>query len=1046
MCPPPQLPNLDPFWDVVPKVQPTGIEMASHRLARNASLVGVALAVSLTGLAAPATASDVAHDRIVSDNPANWTPHALDNSVQAIAQVGDTVVAGGDFTRIGTSDSGTKLNQASVFAFDATTGELREGFRPLIENGTVDAVAAHPDGDKGWIGGSFSNVNGVRWPKLALLDLSDGSLVTSFARAPANGKVLDLAVVGDRLILGGTWTSIKGQPRGHLAALDIDTGSLDESVSLTFAGTNNGGTTRVSKFDVSPTGSRLVAIGNFTRVDGLTRSQIVTLDLTGNSASVADWHTARFPNHCSGSFDSYMRDVDIDPEGQYFVVVTTGAYRSGRLCDTASRWELGVSGSNLQPTWVSYTGGDTLYSVAATGPAVYVGGHQRWHNNPFAGDKPGPGAVEREGIAALDPINGVPLSWNPGRNRGVGAFALTATPDGLWVGSDTDRIGRWEYHGRVAFFPLQGGTVPPTIVTGDLPGRLLSLGDGSTDWVATNYDGSTFSHSASLSGTATATRAATMIGGKLLMARANGDFEVADWDGTSLGTPAVVPDLGLSAWRTDIAYMTGLYYHAGRLYFTRSDSTSLFYRYYTVESGIIGAERFTVSGSVAGLSYANVRGMTKAGSDLYWVDGTTGDLRRTSLSNGVPTAGTTVAVSGPALDGRDWRQGPLVLQALADGTPTNLLPVAAASATCEGLDCHFSSVGTGDPDGQVVSRTWDLGDGTFVDGATVDHRYTGEGPFTVTLTVTDDDGASSSRTITVSPDAAPVALIEATCSGRECTFDGSASTDGGDVLTDYTWDLGDGSTATGPQVLHTFEAAGTYDVSLTVQDDEGNQASTPATVTVADLVDEISFVDVTAATANAMKIGVTAPSSTAAGDAMLLVVTGNRADVDYTGPGSGWAEVARVVDSDMTTIAWQRAAAFADAGASVEVAASDRTKLDAQLVVYRGVDLSAPVASATAVAESFVAEHTTPSAQAAAGAVVVSYWADKSSDTTSWSAPSEVTVRGMSKGVGGGRITSLLADQPPHAEAGPAGGLTATADAASGKATMLTFVLPPRQV
>ena len=236
---------------------------------------------------------------------------------------------------------------------------------------------------------------------------------------------------------------------------------------------------------MSATGSRLVAIGNFTTVDGLSRRQVATLDLTGPSAAVANWQTSRFAEACSNSFDTYMRDVDIDPEGQYFVIVATGAYRSGRMCDSASRWELRDSGTNLQPTWISYTGGDTLYSVAATNKAVYVGGHQRWHNNSFAGDRAGAGAVEREGIAALDPLNGLPLTWNPGRDRGVGAFALTATDDGLWVGSDTDRIGRWEYHGRLAFFPLAGGSVPPTITIGDVPGNLLSLGTDGADIVST---------------------------------------------------------------------------------------------------------------------------------------------------------------------------------------------------------------------------------------------------------------------------------------------------------------------------------------------------------------------------------------------------------------------------------------------------------------------------------------------------------------------------------------------------------------------------------
>ena len=53
----------------------------------------------------------------------------------------------------------------------------------------------------------------------------------------------------------------------------------------------------------------------------------------------------------------------------------------------------------------------------------------------------------------------MPLAWNPGRNpRGAGAYALLATPTGLWVGSDTNLIGDCEYRrAGIAFFPLAGG-------------------------------------------------------------------------------------------------------------------------------------------------------------------------------------------------------------------------------------------------------------------------------------------------------------------------------------------------------------------------------------------------------------------------------------------------------------------------------------------------------------------------------------------------------------------------------------------------------------
>lgn len=73
--------------------------------------------------------------------------------------------------------------------------------------------------------------------------------------------------------------------------------------------------------------------------------------------------------------------------------------------------------------------------------------------------------------------------------------------------------------------------------------------------------------------------------------------------------------------------------------------------------------------------------------------------------------------------------------------PTGMLRV--------GQNLRFEGDGSYDPDGVIVSYEWDMGDGTRRSGENVRHRYTAPGTYTVTLTVTDDEGYSASISVQV---------------------------------------------------------------------------------------------------------------------------------------------------------------------------------------------------------------------------------------------------------------------------------------------------------
>jgi PKD repeat protein len=81
----------------------------------------------------------------------------------------------------------------------------------------------------------------------------------------------------------------------------------------------------------------------------------------------------------------------------------------------------------------------------------------------------------------------------------------------------------------------------------------------------------------------------------------------------------------------------------------------------------------------------------------------------------------------------------------------------------------------------------------------------------------------------------PSASATATCTGLDCTFDGSASADVDGTVVSHTWSFGDGTSGTGATATHRYTAAGTFTAALTVTDDDGATGTTSRTVTVAPL-------------------------------------------------------------------------------------------------------------------------------------------------------------------------------------------------------------------
>jgi hypothetical protein len=414
-----------------------------------AAVLVLAALIGIVPAQADTVRADTAQPTVVSANPVDWTPHVLDGTVWAVAVVGETVVVGGEFTTVTDSTGRTRYARRNLFAYGLRDGRVR-AWAPRVD-APVYALAAGVTNTV-YVGGFFRTVNGVAQRGMARLSLANGARVASFRAAVNWGDVRALVRRGDRLYAGGTFTAVNGLARTALVRVSAATGAVDRGFDarLSAPGLSRA---RVEDFALSPDGRRLVLIGAIRKVGSQDRVQLAMLDTSGSSAALANWYTDVYRPACLASFDTYLRGVDFAPDGRYFVVTTTGrAAGPTRMCDSAARFEVAGPGRH-NPTWVNRTGGDSLYAVSVTGSAVYVGGHQRWMNNPHGRESAGPGAVARPGIAALDPRTGRALAWNPTRARGVGVQALEATRFGLIVGSDTTQLGR-EYHGRIGMFPL----------------------------------------------------------------------------------------------------------------------------------------------------------------------------------------------------------------------------------------------------------------------------------------------------------------------------------------------------------------------------------------------------------------------------------------------------------------------------------------------------------------------------------------------------------------------------------------------------------------
>ncbi len=152
------------------------------------------------------------------------------------------------------------------------------------------------------------------------------------------------------------------------------------------------------------------------------------------------------------------------------------------------------------------------------------------------------------------------------------------------------------------------------------------------------------------------------------------------------------------------------------------------------------------------------------------------------------------------------------------GAPTANF-TASPTSGCAPLTVNFTDQSTGD----ITSWSWDFGDGTTSTEQNPTHTYNSAGTYTVSLTVTGPGGSDTETKvdyITVSEPPVADFVGSPTSGNAPLTVNFTDQSTGNP--TSWSWDFGDGNTSTAQNPSHTYNAAGTYTVTLTVSNDCGS--------------------------------------------------------------------------------------------------------------------------------------------------------------------------------------------------------------------------------
>ncbi|NLD92866.1 MAG: hypothetical protein GX639_09385 [Fibrobacter sp.] len=201
-------------------------------------------------------------------------------TVRAVVIHDSILYVGGNFTKV--TDNQGSYARKGLAAFNLVTGRVT-AFKADINRGVVRAIAV--DDSMVYTGGTFTKINNISRSKVAALDPVTGDVIPSFSSTGSliNGPVFALCCLDKKLFVGGNFTQVNGIERSYLAALDMKTGLLDSSFNPSPRDSVDVGDNKmdggVTTIEVHPANSSSPGIlfvgGNFQTVTGVQNSKFL---------------------------------------------------------------------------------------------------------------------------------------------------------------------------------------------------------------------------------------------------------------------------------------------------------------------------------------------------------------------------------------------------------------------------------------------------------------------------------------------------------------------------------------------------------------------------------------------------------------------------------------------------------------------------------------------------------------------------------------------------------------------------------------------------